>query len=128
MSVSFVILAMIFLHIVADFNLQGIMGEFKQKSWWQKNYPEKKYKYDYISVLLLHSFSWTFCIMLPLAIYYNFNTGALFVILAIANTIVHALIDHLKANMLKINLIVDQMLHMWQIAATAAILLLWPVW
>lgn len=124
MNISFVVLAMIFCHIIADFNLQGIMGDFKQKIWWKKNYPDTKYKYDYVAVLILHSFSWTFCIMLPLAIYYRFNINILFIIVAIVNTIIHAFIDHWKANMLKINLITDQLLHILQILITIAIFLI----
>ena len=31
-----------FLHIVADFNLQGMLKDLKQKSWWEKNYERER--------------------------------------------------------------------------------------
>jgi len=43
-----VLLCMFFLHIIDDFKLQGILADFKQKSWWKKNYPNELYKYDWI--------------------------------------------------------------------------------
>ena len=32
----FLLASMFFMHVVADFNLQGIMASMKQKTWWQK--------------------------------------------------------------------------------------------
>ena len=64
-----VFLSMIFLHIVDDFKFQGILANMKQESWWKKNYPNKRYKYDYIISLLIHAFSWDFMIHIPIIIY-----------------------------------------------------------
>ena len=60
-----ILFTMIFCHIVDDYYLQGWLASAKQKSWWEKNAPEKLYKYDYLAALFMHSFSWSFMIMLP---------------------------------------------------------------
>lgn len=111
-----VILAlMIFLHIVDDFRLQGIMASMKQKSWWQKDPvgSQPKYKNDYIAALFAHSFSWAFMIMIPVMIWGQWEWPIL-----IANMLTHAVIDDAKANRFKINLIQDQTYHLIQIVAT----------
>ena len=54
------LLSMIFCHIVDDYYLQGFLASAKQKSWWEKNLPNKLYKNDYIIALFEHAFSWTF--------------------------------------------------------------------
>lgn len=64
---AIVLLGMIFCHIVDDFYLQGILAQIKQKNWWKENYPDQMYRQDYLVALMLHSFSWTFMIHLPLA-------------------------------------------------------------
>jgi hypothetical protein len=64
-----VLLSMMFLHVVDDFKFQGILSSMKQKSWWKKNYPNKRYKYDYIISLIIHAFSWDFMIHIPIIIY-----------------------------------------------------------
>ena len=108
------LMTMIFLHIIADFNLQGMLGDLKQKRWWDKNYPEKKYKRDYIACLLIHSFSWSYMILIPISIMNaKVNVTALLV-----NMIIHAIIDHIKANKLAISLKADQLAHLIQIFVT----------
>lgn len=124
MNPLFVVLAMIFCHIFADFNLQGKMGDWKQKSWWEKNAPDPKYKCDYLMILTLHSFSWAFATMFPLAVYFGFKISDYFVLFVLVNSVVHGIVDHLKANSLKINLIVDQVIHLLQIGVTAAFFLI----
>ena len=113
----FILLAMIFLHIVDDYKLQGILASMKQKKWWKEQKEYKKlYEYDYIPALIEHSFSWTFMIMLPIAFASHFSDW--WILVYIANMIVHALVDDLKANKLKINLMVDQSIHIAQIIVT----------
>lgn len=114
----FILLSMIFLHIIDDYKLQGILANMKQKTWWiQQNGYKKLYKYDYIPALIEHSFSWTFMIMLPIAIMLNFDIG-LYVFAYVANVIIHAIVDDLKANKFKINLVIDQTIHIMQIVVT----------
>ena len=114
----FVLLAMIFLHIIDDYKLQGILASMKQKKWWEEQKEYKSmYKYDYIPALIEHSFSWTFMIMLPIAVMQQFDIGW-WAIAYIVNMAIHALVDNLKANKLKINLVTDQSIHLAQIIVT----------
>lgn len=121
MNNLFVILLMIFFHVVADYNLQGWLASAKQKIYWEQNAPEELYEYDYIMALIMHSISWTFMIMLPIAYVQQFNIDGSFLILFIGNVIIHAIVDHMKANVKIINLWQDQLMHMFQIGMTAFI-------
>ena len=109
---------MMFCHIVDDYYLQGKLALFKQMSWWQENAPDEMYKHDYIVALMMHSFSWAFMMMLPIAVSQEFQIGAVFVTMFIINTVVHAIVDDLKANKRKINLVTDQSIHIGQIIVT----------
>lgn len=118
------LLAMIFLHIVDDYYLQGWLASAKQKSYWEQNAPDKLYKYDYIMALFMHSFSWAFMIMLVPTGYALITTenvsGVSLAIISVflTNMGIHMAIDNAKANLKKINLVQDQLLHLTQIAAT----------
>ena len=72
MSKPFIFIFMIFCHIIDDYTLQGWLANAKQKIWWFANAPDKLYKYDWIMALAMHSMSWSFMIMLPIAIYFNY--------------------------------------------------------
>lgn len=120
----FQILSMFFMHIVDDYCLQLFwLSNGKQKKWWQLHAPNPLYKYDYLMALAMHSMSWSFMIMLPVAWSKNFDVGALFLIVFFANALIHGIVDHLKANKLMLNLVQDQMIHMIQIMVTASIFL-----
>jgi len=123
MNWIFIILLMIFCHIVADYNLQGWLATAKQKSYWQENAPDALYKHDYICALVMHSIGWTFMIMLPIAFSMKFNVDGMFLWMFIANIIIHVIVDHMKANEKIINLWHDQLIHLIQIAITAVIFL-----
>lgn len=123
MSKIFILLFMVMMHIVDDYYLQGILAKMKQKSWWEENAPNKLYKKDYLMALFMHSFSWAFCIMLPLAIYFKFQIGISFLIVFICNVFIHMWTDNLKANKKTINLIEDQTMHLLQIWATYILLI-----
>lgn len=114
----FILLCMIFFHIVDDYYLQGILASMKQKSWWKNNYPDKLYKYDYLMALFMHSFSWSFMIMLSPTVYTMIIGGTWYPMLYVLNLCVHFYVDNLKANKMKINLIQDQCVHMIQIVGT----------
>ena len=119
MNKEFVLLLMVFMHIIDDYRLQGILSQMKQKRWWEA-LPDfnSKYSKDYIVALFMHSFSWAFMIMLPVAYTVNFNISTLFLIVFIINLLCHAFVDNSKANNLKINLIQDQFVHIVQIVIT----------
>ena len=118
MNYLFVLILMVFCHIVDDYYLQGWLASAKQKSWWEENAPDALYRFDYIWALLMHSFSWSFMIMLPCAIALNFNVGFGYLYFIGVNTACHAYIDNLKANKKLINLWCDQICHVVQICGT----------
>lgn len=123
MNTIFVVLLMIFCHIVDDYYLQGWLASAKQKKYWQENVPQELYKRDYIWALIMHSFSWAFMIMLPIAYVNSFAVDSAFLIMFAMNVIIHAMVDNLKANDGKINLWEDQLIHIVQIGLTALVLL-----
>ena len=100
------------LHLIADFNLQGMLGNLKMKEWWQKNHPDKMYEHDYLTAGWLHAYFWSCFTFLPLAVTDFYKWAVLF------NMLIHFLIDHLKANKRCISLTIDQLLHMAQISVT----------
>lgn len=124
MGKLFVLMCMIFMHILDDFCLQpiGFLANGKQKEWWMKNAPDEKYKYDYLVVLFFHSFSWTFMMMMPLLLHLVLFGGAYYPLLFIGNVIIHFYVDNEKANNKKFNLVQDQACHMIQILVT------WLLW
>ena len=122
MSRLFIILWMIFFHIIADYNLQGWLASAKQKSYWEQNAPGKMYEHDYITALIMHSIGWSFMIMLPIAYIQSFDIKFDFFILFVLNIVIHAFVDDLKANKKLINLYQDQFIHMVQIVLTSVLL------
>lgn len=112
----FILLWMFFNHIFDDFFLQGCLSSLKQKTWWeaQNNYKDL-YKNDYKMALFMHSFSWSFLMMLPIFYFNCFNLNGLMLISFIINIIIHYITDDTKANKLKINLVTDQFIHIIQI-------------
>lgn len=121
MNKFIVLLFMLFTHIVDDFYLQGVLAKLKQKSWWAENYPQSLYRYDYIVALFIHAFSWAFMINLPLILTLEMNITVFAVVFAI-NILIHAFVDNLKANKLKISLLQDQLIHIVQIFVTWVVL------
>ena len=112
------LITMIFCHIVDDYYLQGWLASAKQKSWWKKNSPDKLYRHDYIAALFMHSFSWSFMIMLVPTVYKIIVGGTYYPLVFIFNVLIHIFTDNLKANAKKINLIQDQLIHLCQIIVT----------
>ena len=125
-----VFLAMILMHIENDFVKQGVLAQFKQKKWWEENYPDKLYKYDYIMALAIHSLHWSIYVHIPVLIYHliynNSDTGYIVTIVTsiIGNTIMHMIVDHDKANKKYLNLFEDQIFHLLQIIFIFALLIL----
>ena len=125
MGTKFLILiSMVFCHIVDDYYLQGWLASAKQKSWWDKNSPDKLYKHDYIAALFMHSFSWTFMMMLVPTICIILFGGRYYPLVFVANLIIHMITDNLKANVKVINLWQDQLIHMIQIIGTFIVLII----
>ena len=118
MNEFLILLAMIFCHIVDDYYLQGWLASAKQRIWWENNAPDKMYRDDYMMALFMHSFSWTFMIMLvPMLLNIN-NLSILYVFVFGINLLIHAVVDNAKANLKMLNLIQDQLIHLCQIYVT----------
>ena len=130
------------MHGIADYTLQGILASMKQRIWWVneliKHYKcedEKLpsdlwmvYRFDFIPALLMHSYMWAFMIILPYGLYMLamgtlFTNMAFVLFIIIANMIIHAFVDHLKANVGILNLVEDQIIHLLQLIVTSVILL-----
>ncbi len=118
MTWQVILVLMLLGHLVADYTLQGWLADGKQKSWWRKIFgghedavPDK-YKHDYKAALVCHALYWSIFICAP------FFASSWFIVAVVLNTVVHAIVDDLKANQLKINLIQDQLLHLGQILIT----------
>lgn len=116
--IVFVFLLMIWLHILDDFHLQGILANMKQKSWWL-NHPEYEpmYQNDYKICLIIHAFSWSFLVHLPGLLIVNIQDPkyCFIGISVIIHCIIHAIVDDCKANKRIINLVTDQAVHFVQI-------------
>ena len=119
-----ILVFMLFLHIADDFYLQGILASMKQKSWWESNVPnidDSIYKKDYVISLIIHGFSWSFMIFLPIIFFNNFVVDEVLFFAIILMGLSHSYVDDLKANRKQINLIQDQTTHIIQI------LLMWLI-
>lgn len=113
------LVAMLFFHLLDDYKIQGILATMKQRDWWKENAPNKLYQYDYIMALVEHAFSWTVMVHIPAWVYvYMCGVKQLlwtYIIAFLLCWMIHAVTDHAKANMHKINLVEDQMIHLFQI-------------
>lgn len=72
---AFIFIAMVLLHILEDFHLQGILANMKQKSWWRSEcvklgitYDSSKYRHDHVVSLIVHALENSIFITLPLII------------------------------------------------------------
>ena len=120
--------AMLFMHIVDDYYLQGILAKLKQQMWWTENEPEPMYRNDWLVALIAHSFSWSFSITIPAILYWlhaDVFHPVLYIVLFVFNMALHAVLDHLKCNLFKCSLLMDQIIHVWQVILTWIFLVLW---
>lgn len=121
MTWQVILVLMLLGHLVADYTLQGWLADGKQESWWKKvcggEIPDK-YKNDYIAALYCHALYWSIFVCAPFYASSNFLPAITF------NTMVHAIVDDLKANQKRINLVQDQLIHLGQILLTFAVLII----
>ena len=110
-----IFLLMILLHIIDDFVLQPIsLSKLKQKTFWESYLKDSKlYKNDYKVALIIHGLSWSIIVHTPFMLLPINEFWILFSV--IINAIFHAWIDDKKANKLSINLLTDQIIHLFQI-------------
>jgi len=120
MSWQVILVLMLLGHLVADYTLQGWLADGKQESWWKKvcGVIPDKYKNDYIAALVCHALYWSIFVCAP------FYASGGFLPAIVLNTGVHAVVDDLKANQKRINLVQDQLIHLIQILLTFAVLIM----
>ena len=118
MNLLFIGLWMMFNHVLDDYALQGILAQMKQRTWWEENAPDAMYENDFVAALAAHAFSWTFMIMLPITYVAELNIGLPFILAFCVNMFIHAIVDDMKANKKRINLVTDQAIHIAQIFVT----------
>lgn len=111
MNTQQIIIAMLLAHLVADYTLQGWLAQGKMRSWWAG-----KCGRGYIAALVCHALYWSILVCIP------FWSSDWFAAAVAVNTVVHAIVDDLKANRGKLSLIQDQLIHAAQIVATFAVL------
>lgn len=115
---------MILCHIIDDFVFQPVcLSNLKQKTWWNEHCQGKLYRNDYKMALFIHSLSWSIMINLPLMLLYS-HSDWIIAISILINMVIHFIVDDLKANKWKINLITDQTIHLVQIILTYLILVI----
>lgn len=124
-----ILICMILMHVIDDFVLQPVcLSKLKQKKHWEDlciryNVDGRKYRHDYLMALMMHSLSWSGMILIPFLLS-GIVSQSLLGICFVTNAIIHAIVDDMKANRMKFNLIQDQFIHLLQIAVTFLILLL----
>ena len=85
MRVILLLPIMLFLHVFADYTLQGILASMKQKIWWENE--DKRYKNDYKIALATHAFEWSFAVTLPIAINL-WNNGSILLVIVYLLTLI----------------------------------------
>lgn len=109
---------MVFLHIVDDFYLQGILMKMKQK----------RGNRDYIVALLIHGYSWSFMVHLPfigiMLLCNAFGYVTMVIINMIIHAAIHAVIDHLKENMRTLDFVDEQIGHLAQVIVIWTVMVL----
>lgn len=123
LHVKIVVLTIV-LHFISDFNLQigAKLHDMKQRAWWKAQLAKfdkadtSRYRHDWVCALLIHSFVWSAITFAP--ILWAMESVVGIAICLLANTAVHAWIDHAKANEYALSLVEDQVLHFIQIAMT----------
>lgn len=123
MKYIILLLILVYMHILDDFVLQGVLSTMKRKINWIKDKEYKElYKYDYMISLIIHALSWTISINIPIMfIIYRFDrlhdmkVMIIFIVEFICNWVIHSIVDNLKANKGKINLVQDQLCHFCQV-------------
>jgi len=124
MNKAQLIILVLVLHFISDFNLQigAKLHEMKQKAWWRRMFKEygiidhKKYDDDWSAAMWIHSFVWASVTFSPLA--WIYGDRASIYVLIILNMVIHAFIDNANANLMSINLWQDQLMHLGQIGCT----------
>lgn len=108
---ALILLTMIFLHIVDDFYLQGILAKMKRR--------KGNGNYDYTAALIIHGYSWSWMVHLPftslMVLCDKFQHAPTLALSIILHAGLHAIIDHEKTNNHWFGLAEDQIFHIVQV-------------
>ena len=121
MTIEFVFVWTLFMHVLDDYGLQGVWHSMKQRTFpGTEAEMEESNIFSAIPALLCHALSWSFMTMLPIAYYYNFQVNTYFVLFFFSNTWWHAIIQHSKPQIKGVNFALEQSFHIIQIIVTLA--------
>lgn len=120
MNYALTALLMIVGHCIGDYVLQTeFLAQGKSPRFWE-GAPDKT---AWIPVLFAHSVIWTACVMLPLLLIVWPVIGLPFVVCFAANIVIHFFVDWLKC-VGKINMLIDQGIHLVQMIVSFALVAL----
>lgn len=106
-------ISMCFMHIVDDYYLQGFLAQGKTKTFWVNNGVEDNT--SHWVCLISHGFSNSVMISIPPIVLVLINDIPILDDICVAivfMTVIHAILDNIKANMKITTLIVDQLSHL----------------
>jgi hypothetical protein len=89
-----------------------------RRDWWTCNPDGTRNRYDYIIALAIHSLFWSFTILFPIAYRLGFEFSWFYSFAIIGNAIIHGIVDNHRINVKKINLVLQEAAHIWQILLT----------
>ena len=105
-------------HLLADYPLQGWLAQAKNKLYWK----DTQTPHDWLMALICHAMMWGIMIYLPFIFIGETDFGGwvetLFWLTLPINIIIHIFVDNAKANLHKLDLITDQLIHFLQITTT----------
>ena len=125
MRLAVIAILMAWCHVIDDYMLQGCLADLKQRDWWRRmiastmkaDLEDTMYRRDYIAALLCHGLSWSCCVHLPLLLAGLWGHPGYIACSVPAHALLHALVDHAKANARLISLVEDRLLHVLQLSA-----------
>lgn len=124
MKLLLILFMMIFIHYLFDIFSLNVIEKYKNKEYFEKTFPKKMCKYDYINYLITDSYLWSMSILLPIIININGHiTWASFMGI-IVNGIIRGIIEDLRINKKIINIFSANICYIFQIFVTESIYVL----
>lgn len=116
---ALILFTMIFLHIVGEFYLQGMLAKMKKKRWWYRHEPEDGGRYNHIAALIIHGYSWSFIVHLPftglIVLCDMFDCMAVLSLSLLSHAVLHALLANDRINHDFLDFADEQACHVAQV-------------